>query len=471
MKKKYSFNDHPEHRGQLDAWRDRWIANAMSTKPMDDADREAMWAAVRGLYEAAGLTPPPDHRIVFVPSPFVARFAGGFAAGIWHLRKSTLDATYDVTNDATLDATYDATLAATLDATLAATDDAVTRATLAATYDATNDATYAATTDSTDATDDATLAATNDAATLATTLNATLDATRAATLAATNAATLAATYAATRATYAATYAATTDANDDAVTHATLAATDAADRWYKINTVAIRHLANLISPRHAEFLLGCANQAWCMWDGGNQHSGWVSYLSFFRHVAKLDLPKYEKFQHYESACIHGGPRVMHKQFCVVSDRPRVLLVDEQNRPHCEDGPFCEWSDGTALFAVHGTRVPEWIVMRPERITVKAILAEQNAEVRRVMLDRMGLERFFSDAGAEPLQRDECGDLYRVDMADDEPLVFVRVLNSTPEPDGTRNQYILRVPPSMNTARNAVAWTFGLAGDNYAPEVET
>ena len=408
MKKKYSFNDHPEHRGQLDAWRDRWIANAMSTKPMDDADREAMWAAVRGLYEAAGLTPPPDHRIVFVPSPFVARFAGGFAAGIWHLRKSTLDATYDVTNDATLDATYDATLAATLDATLAATDDAVTRATLAATYDATNDATYAA---------------------------------------------------------------TTDANDDAVTHATLAATDAADRWYKINTVAIRHLANLISPRHAEFLLGCANQAWCMWDGGNQHSGWVSYLSFFRHVAKLDLPKYEKFQHYESACIHGGPRVMHKQFCVVSDRPRVLLVDEQNRPHCEDGPFCEWSDGTALFAVHGTRVPEWIVMRPERITVKAILAEQNAEVRRVMLDRMGLERFFSDAGAEPLQRDECGDLYRVDMADDEPLVFVRVLNSTPEPDGTRNQYILRVPPSMNTARNAVAWTFGLAGDNYAPEVET
>src|SRR3954470_13823353 len=78
----------PEHREQLTPWANRWIANAMSTKPMDDTERAATRAAIRGLYLAANLTPPPDERIVFVPSPFVARFAGGFAAAIWYLRKN-----------------------------------------------------------------------------------------------------------------------------------------------------------------------------------------------------------------------------------------------------------------------------------------------------------------------------------------------------------------------------------------------
>ena len=64
--KKYELT--PEHRAQLKPWADKWIANAMSTKPMDDTDREAMRVAVRGLYQAANLTPPPDNRIVFVPS-------------------------------------------------------------------------------------------------------------------------------------------------------------------------------------------------------------------------------------------------------------------------------------------------------------------------------------------------------------------------------------------------------------------
>jgi hypothetical protein len=50
-------------------------------------------------------------------------------------------------------------------------------------------------------------------------------------------------------------------------------------------------------------------------------------------------------------------------------------------------------------------------------------------------------------------------------------MVEVLNSTPEPDGTRKTYFLRVPPNLRTAREAVAWTFGLAGSQYRPERET
>ena len=79
------------HKAQLKPWADRWIANALSTKAMDDEDRDRMRTAVLGMY-AAALLPPPKH-IVFVPSPFVLRVAGGFAAWIWYLSKETGAAT------------------------------------------------------------------------------------------------------------------------------------------------------------------------------------------------------------------------------------------------------------------------------------------------------------------------------------------------------------------------------------------
>jgi len=57
-----------------------------------------------------------------------------------------------------------------------------------------------------------------------------------------------------------------------------------------------------------------------YNGGNQSSAWCSYFSFFRHVVGLQLPEYEHWQHYESAALHSGPRYMHPEFCIVSDRP-------------------------------------------------------------------------------------------------------------------------------------------------------
>src|SRR5690606_35191286 len=121
MKKRYSFNDHPEHKKELSPWADKWIHNAMSTKPMDDKEKAICREAVKGLYRSANLDPPPDHRIVFVSSPFIMRFAGGFAAAIWHKRKTgpinanaeDLAAALAVGRDATYDATGDAALAAT----------------------------------------------------------------------------------------------------------------------------------------------------------------------------------------------------------------------------------------------------------------------------------------------------------------------------------------------------------------------
>jgi hypothetical protein len=46
-----------------------------------------------------------------------------------------------------------------------------------------------------------------------------------------------------------------------------------------------------------------------------------------------------------------------------------------------------------------------------------------------------------------------------------VTVVEVVNSTPEPDGTHRTYWLRVPPRTRTAREGVAWTFGMDAADY------
>ena len=141
-----------------------------------------------------------------------------------------------------------------------------------------------------------------------------------------------------------------------------------------------------------------------------------------------------------------------------------------RLHHSSGPALE-SDVENLYFWHGVLVPAFVVVRPDWITVKHIDSEDNAEVRRVMLERYGWERYITDCGAKPVHKDAYGELYRRELPNDEPIVMVRVMNSTPEPDGSVKPYMLRVPPDIRTAHAAVAWTFGLKAREYRPAIET
>ena len=50
-------------------------------------------------------------------------------------------------------------------------------------------------------------------------------------------------------------------------------------------------------------------------------------------------------------------------------------------------------------------------------------------------------------------------------------MVKVINSTLESDGKVKEYFLRVPKDMQSAKEAVAWTFNMKPEDYLPMVET
>jgi hypothetical protein len=161
----------------------------------------------------------------------------------------------------------------------------------------------------------------------------------------------------------------------------------------------------------------------------------------------------------------------ERVAVVSARPAVLARDDQGRLHGEDGPAIAYPDGLALHRWHGMPVPADLIERLDRLTVERIHAEPNVELRRVLTERYGLDRYLRDAGATRVDADETGVLWRLPIHGDEPLVMVEVTNSTPEPDGSSRRYWLRVPPDTRSAHEAVAWTFGLTPAEYRPLRQT
>jgi hypothetical protein len=412
-----------EHRAQLKPWADKWIANAMRTGPYAPEERESITAAMRGLYAAANLEAPT--REVFAPSPICAAFAAGIASGVWWLREHP-----EKHHGLFRRSLSEADIHAAMHAACAVADGKAPPVQIsAATNDATDAATYAAT-------DAATRDATNDA---------TRDATRAATRAATN-----------DATYAATRDATRDATNDATRDATRDATDA----------ATRDATNDATRDVISFLLACAARSYNMRNSGNQWSGWVAYLSFFRHVAKLKID-YSKWQHYEAAAV-AGPRYMHEKFWIVSARPDVLLVDEENRPHCATGPFCRWPDGRELHYWHGVKVPREWIEAPATVDPMHALTWENVEQRRVLTEIIGWGKVLEKLQTRVVHEDadpQIGQLLECAIPDDEgqPGKFLKVRC------GTGRDFVLRVPPDVTTATQAQQWLW--QRDDYGPEART
>jgi hypothetical protein len=162
---------------------------------------------------------------------------------------------------------------------------------------------------------------------------------------------------------------------------------------------------------------------------------------------------------------------YERLAVISERPVDLHRDEQGRLHRGDGPALAYGDGLSLHAWRGMPMPSGFVESLTDLTPERIRAEANAEQRRIMLEIFGYDRYLAETGATPVNRGKSGVLWRIDLPGDEPIAMVEVVNSTPEPDGSYRTYFLRVPPGTRTAREGVAWTFGIDPRDYRPEKET
>jgi hypothetical protein len=165
-------------------------------------------------------------------------------------------------------------------------------------------------------------------------------------------------------------------------------------------------------------------------------------------------------------LNAGWLQPHAHTCWLAERPDLLRGDVSDRLHHPDGPALRYPDGWSVWAWKGVEVPRGLIEQPEQISLEAIDAATNVQVRRCMIEIMTPQRFVALGGAARLAEDETGVLWRKIWPDSDIWTAVEVVNATPEPDGTRKHFFLQVPATVWTAREAVAWTYGLPPKDYA-----
>ena len=265
--------------------------------------------------------------------------------------------------------------------------------------------------------------------------------------------------------------ATDNATDNATHNATYNATDIATRNATHNATynATAEAASACIDLAGDLGLACSKRWSSNYQGGAYWAGYDSYLTAMRDIIGLRLPEHEKYAAWERCAIAAPFRVMHEEFCIVSDFPEILKVDDENRPHCETGPSHRWRDGWSLYHWHGVSIPaEWVEDK-KNLTAKTALTWPNIEQRRAACEIIGWDRILCELKARVIDEDDdpqVGTLVEVSLPDAGNERFLRVVC------GTGRKFALPVPRTVKSAVEAQAWTWGLDTSEFQkPEIRT
>jgi hypothetical protein len=142
--------------------------------------------------------------------------------------------------------------------------------------------------------------------------------------------------------------------------------------------------------------------------------------------------------------------LYPGLAIVSGRPSNLKFAGE-RLHADDGPAADFRDGHGCYFWRGVAMPRHAIENPSSITLAEIQAETNAEVRRVLILRMGAGEYLKQCKAKVIDMDSLtldGSAPRALMEDS---FGNRWLIGT---DGsTARVYTMPVPREARTCRDA------------------
>ncbi|MDZ7965069.1 MAG: hypothetical protein RM368_08845 [Nostoc sp. DedSLP03] len=161
----------------------------------------------------------------------------------------------------------------------------------------------------------------------------------------------------------------------------------------------------------------------------------------------------KWNSFESVVKECGWIFAGKYICIVCDRPLHLRFDNQNRLHAEGEPAIEFTDGYSLYSYHGVTLPEkYGKIHPQQWQSQWLLSEENAELRRVLIQGIGYARICQELQAIELDNWQEYTLLGIDNnVDIEPIYLLKMACPS-----TGFIHALRVPPNINSAREAISW---------------
>ncbi|MCW5312918.1 hypothetical protein GTQ43_03350 [Nostoc sp. KVJ3] len=204
-----------------------------------------------------------------------------------------------------------------------------------------------------------------------------------------------------------------------------------------------------------------NVYWKSWQP-DKNATVASVYDFYFKVLNFDYDV-KKFQHYQSLIIECGWIFAFEKVVIICDRPLHLRFDNENRLHAEGEPAIEFTDGYSLYSYHGVTLPEkYGKIHPQQWQANWLLTEENAELRRVLIQGIGYARICQELQAIELDFWKEYTLLKIDNdVDEEPIYLLKMTCPS-----TNFIHALRVPPEMKSAREAICWVnWGIAPEEF------
>lgn len=157
--------------------------------------------------------------------------------------------------------------------------------------------------------------------------------------------------------------------------------------------------------------------------------------------------------------------------ILVEKPEVHMeVDARGwgyQPHNDSGPAVYFPElKKSIYCLHGVKVPKTIVTTPaDKLDPKLMVETRNAEVRRELVRKLGIDKIFEALGATTLDKSEDGvyELVSLNIGDTRTRPYLKMLNPS---IGT--WHFEGVRPGCSTVIQALEFRNGTIGQ---PEVLT
>lgn len=148
--------------------------------------------------------------------------------------------------------------------------------------------------------------------------------------------------------------------------------------------------------------------------GQHDAWWLAFYDYFGTVCGLRTQT-KKLAGLWELSKSAGWALPYAKICWVSERHHILKRNERGQLHAIAGPAVEYPDGWKIYALNGIRVPATLVETlAEELNPLLFITEPNAEIRREILRKVGIDRFCTKLGTRIIDKKGDYELHLVDL---------------------------------------------------------
>jgi len=141
-------------------------------------------------------------------------------------------------------------------------------------------------------------------------------------------------------------------------------------------------------------------------------------------------------------------------CAVCQPPTILKVNSLGFLHNETGPAISYSGFCEGFYLNGVRMQDWHVLTDaEKLNPIDVLKENNVEVRRELIRKIGIERMLAVLPHEILEKKNNYELISINLSEEvTEAKYLKMENAS-----LGGIFHLEgIDPSCNTVEQALNW---------------